>query len=207
MGPVNGGEGWGSKALSTVLTGVVTSLVLLVVTPPVASMVSARLRQPTCSNPLGLRLLTGVKADGEHLVDATGAYPPSNVVDGNTSTTWADGRDGLGLGSVMTFELRDEADLRLVCIVNGYAKSWDLYRRNSRVRLAVVGTDQGKVDWVLDDSGTTDRPAVYQAFRPVPGRTETVTLTVRSAYAAQAEAGKNSYADTCISEVEFWAAD
>lgn len=91
-----------------------------------------------------------------------------------------------------------------MCVVNGYGKSWERYGLNSRVRLAEVTVDNGDVDVMLVDAGTPDRPALFQSIAPPTGATTRLTLTIRSAYAAQSAGGKAGYADTCLSEIEFW---
>ena len=200
------GESPISKAAWSVVTSIVTGLLLLMLSPFVAGKVAERLREPSCSDPRGLTPVVPSSVQGDYLSNRTGDYPPTNLIDGNTSTVWSEGDEGLGLGSSVTFSFSAAPELRLVCIVNGHGKSWDLYQRNSRVRLASLARGTASpVEVMLQDAGTPERPAVFQGVSPPSGAAESITITVRSAYAAQVTENQSSYADTCLSEVEFWA--
>ena len=116
-----------------------------------------------------------------------------------------EGKPGLGLGANVDLHFAHPVDPRLVCVVNGYAQSWDLYKRNSRARLLFLDTSQGQLSAMLADAGTPDRPAVYQEVSCPTGSTSHIKMTLRSAYAAQQDTARTkSYADTSISEVEVW---
>jgi hypothetical protein len=165
---------------------------------------------PTCQQPEGLRRLKGVRAFGraKPAESYPGAghvsYAAKNLVDGDTSTAWVEGAPGLGIGSTVRLTFPRTVDVRLGCIVNGYGKSWDVYRRNARVRDLDVVSDAGRESTVLVDAGSADAPAVFQELRVPFGAVDRVDLVIGSAYAAQQVAGKPAYADTCISELEFW---
>ena len=201
---------WG---LDKLITPVLAGLVLAVFGVLAPSWIAKRLQTPTCQDPGDLVLVTPTKVGGDSKPPDTfqnkGAvsYWPTNVVDGNTSTAWVEGETGLGLGAQLALEFHPNADVRLVCIVDGYAESWDLYKRNSRVRLLKVDSDQGPRTALLADAGSPDRPAVYQQLNIEIGPTSHITLTVVSAYAAQRDSALiTAYPDTSISEVEIWAA-
>jgi hypothetical protein len=66
----------------------------------------------------------------------------ANLIDGNTSTAWVAGSQGLGLGSQFTLRFQSPVDVHMVCLVDGYPESWDLYKRNSRAPLLTVDTQQ-----------------------------------------------------------------
>jgi hypothetical protein len=201
---------WGlDKLITPVLVGLVLALFGILAPPWIAK----RLQTPTCQDPGDLVLVTPTNVDGSSKppdnFQNKGAvtYGPTNLVDGNTSTAWVEGMTGLGLGAQLTVELDPNADVRLVCIVDGYAESWDLYKRNSRARLLRVDSDQGTRTALLVDAGSPDRPAVYQQLNTAMGPTTHLTLTIVSAYAAQRDSvSTTAYPDTSISEVEVWAA-
>ena len=135
------------------------------------------------------------------------AYGVANLIDGNTSTAWVEREEELGLGSQFTLRFQSPVDVRLLCVVNGYAESWDLYKRNSRIRLLTIDTQQGTRAALLSDAGSPDRPAVYQPADVPPGKTTYLTMTIKGAYAAQRDTTTAlAYADTSISEVEIWTA-
>jgi uncharacterized protein YchJ len=91
--------------------------------------------------------------------------------------------------------------------VDSYAESWDLYKRNSRARLLTVDTRQGTRAALLRDAGSPEQPAVYQPVNIARWRTTYLTLTIKSAYAAQRDTtAAVAYSDTSISEVEVWTA-
>lgn len=195
------------KLGTPILTGVILALFGIALAPRIAE----RLQKPTCDNPRGLTALEAVTAHGDSLPPDTFPnkgyvnYSPSNLVDGNSSTAWVEGLPGLGVGASVRLEFGRVYDVRLVCVVNGYAESWDLYSKNSRVRQLEVQTEQGVRISLLRDTGSRDRPAEYQALNIAAGPTRHLEMTLRSAYAAQAPASATSgYADTSLSEVEVW---
>jgi hypothetical protein len=175
--------------------------------------IAQRLQTPTCQDPGDLVLARPDSVFGNYKPPETFAnrghvdYLPLNVVDGSTSTAWVEGETGLGLGAKLTIRFRSDTDVRLICVVDGYTESWDLYKRNSRVRLLEVTSDRGSRTALLADAGSPDRPAVYQQVNTETGPTARITLTIMSAYAAQRDTSSTlSYSDTSISEVEVWAA-
>jgi hypothetical protein len=107
----------------------------------------------------------------------------------------------------VTLTLRRPSNVQLICLVDGYAESWPLYEKNSRVRLLQVHTDAGTRASLLRDAGSPEHPAVYQQLNAPKGKTSTVTLTILSAYSAQLDVatGPRGYADTSISEIEVWS--
>jgi hypothetical protein len=175
--------------------------------------IAERLQAPTCEDPRDLRLATPDQVEGQSKPadnfpkKGIVAYGVANLVDGNTSTAWVEDRQGLGLGSPFTLHFQSPVDVRLVCLVDGYAESWDLYKRNSRARLLTVDTQQGTRAALLRDAGSPDQPAVYQRVNVAPGMTPYLTLTIKGAYAAQRDTTATlAYSDTSISEVEVWTA-
>lgn len=203
--------GW---MLDKLITPLVIGIVLALFGVFAPSVIAKRLQPPTCSDPRGLVqvALDEEEADGtakppdDFPIRGKVEYEAKNLVDGNTSTAWVEGKPGLGLGSSVTLPFEKPADVRLVCVVNGYAESWDLYKRNSRARVLEVTTSEGERFAMLSDAGSPDRPAVYQEVDCPDGRTSQLTLTLRSAYAAQRDGSRTrAYPDTSISEVEVWA--
>jgi len=199
---------WGvDKLVTPVLVGGALALFGILAPPWIAD----RLQKPTCQDPRELTQATPRSVDGGSKKADTFVnkgpvnYAATNLVDGNTSTAWVEGEDGLGLGAQVTIRFDPRVDVRLICIVDGYAESWDLYKRNSRVRQLSVSTEQGTRSALLADAGSPDRPAVYQQVNSEPGVTSYVDLKITSAYAAQRDTAVTlAYPDTSISEVEIW---
>lgn len=165
---------------------------------------------PTCDRPDGLRRLEGVRVSGsakpDEIKPGTGrvSYASGNLVDGDISTAWAEGALGLGVGSTIRITFPRPVNIRLGCIVNGHGKSWDVYRRNARVRDLDVVSDGGRALTSLADSGSFEQPAVFQSVLVPRGLVSHVDLVIRSVYPAQQVTGKPTRNDTCLSEVEFW---
>jgi hypothetical protein len=78
-------------------------------------------------------------------------------------------------------------------LTNGYAKSNELFERNARVRVANIETGQGVRTANLRDTKSPQRLTF------APGRTNFVKLTIERVYPG------TRYADTLISEAEFYA--
>ena len=197
------------RLVLSLTSGVAVGIVLACLTPHIAEQVADNLRRPSCSDPTGLVQLHPTAA-GDFLKTETLSFPPENLVDGNTSTAWSENEPGLGLGSQVVFTF-DKAvvDLRLMCVVNGYARSWDLYQQNPRVRSILLEgrSPQGVVTnttAVLEDAGTQDHVAVFQDVHLLNGRYSTLTMTIESAYSWTRVDGKEHYEDTSLSEIEFW---
>ncbi len=200
-------------AVDKLITPVVIGLVLAGFGLLAPGWVAARLQPPTCQDPKDLVRAAPVSATGipkapdDFAIKGHTTYEASNLIDGNTSTAWVEGEPGLGLGSQFGLDFSGKVDVQLVCVVNGYAESWDLYRRNSRARLVDIVTDQGRRSSLLADAATPDRPAVYQAANSPQGPTQEITFTLVSAYAAQRDPPTApAYPDTSVSEVEVWVA-
>lgn len=193
--------------LAGIVAGVVTSAVLLLVTPGLSEWF---VTQPTCDAPRDLVLVPLASSDAtasSHLAvdpsakDPQHGHPATDAIDSNAGTAWVEGADGYGVGEYLEFTLPPTTDLQMVCVVNGYAKTLDLYHLNSRARQLEVTTDAGVKVAVLP--GGTD--ASFQRFQQlalVPGQTGSVRLTIRSTWVG---AGNDAAADTSLSEVEFWA--
>jgi hypothetical protein len=125
--------------------------------------------------------------------DAAGnRYDAALAIDGDTGTAWSEGVAGSGVGESIEFAFAGPVDLAGVELVNGYAKSRGLYRRNGRVSQVVVLTAQGSLPSVLRD-GRLD----FQPVRVRAGRTDFARIVVDGVF------GGERHADTLISEVRF----
>jgi hypothetical protein len=193
------------------ITPVAIGLVLAAFGLLAPGWIARHFQPPTCTNPRGLVQVTpegvsGTAKPSDHFpIKGLVTYQAGNLVDGNTSTAWVEDKPGLGLGSDVNLRFDRSVDLRLVCVVNGYSQSWDLYKRNSRARLLGVSTDQGRASAMLTDAGSPDRPAVYQQISCPTGATSHLKMSLESAYAAQQDTSRiKAYPDTSISEVEVW---
>jgi hypothetical protein len=76
--------------------------------------------------------------------DAAGnRYDATLAKDGDTRTAWSEGVAGAGVGESLEFFFDSPVILSGVELVNGYAKSRRLYRRNGRISQVRVITDRG----------------------------------------------------------------
>ncbi len=128
------------------------------------------------------------------------------AVDGDTGTAWVEGvEEGLGQGEWIEFHFNDRERVRLICIANGYALTWDLYQRNARIRSFELFSDG---DYVLaagslTDAATEERFAHFEealTTRDLPP-TDLLRLKITSVYAGS---GRDRESDTSLSEIEFW---
>ena len=199
----------GQQLAMPVLVALAVSVAGLVTAPLIAD----RLEKPSCDQPLDLTLLKAAdievtgesKPPDEFPKKGTVRYDATNLTDGNSATAWVEGTPDLGIGASVQLALPSGTDVRMVCVVDGYGESWDLYQRNSRVRLLQTRTDQGTRSAMLRDAGSQEHPAVYQQIDLAAGETDDLRLEIESAYGAQGSAsGGQTYADTSLSEAEVW---
>lgn len=123
-------------------------------------------------------------------------YGPSNVLDGDPTTAWAEGVKGSGYGEWLEIHLPSRMEVVSVGIMNGYQKVkndkyGDRYYINERPSRLKITTDNGdRTVWVQDEKPT-------QKFELGGLSTRTVRLTILDTYSAK-------YPDTAISEVRIW---
>jgi hypothetical protein len=67
-----------------------------------------------------------------------------NITDWGRDTAWVEGHESDGLGESITVTLTKSAKVSRIGIVNGYAKSRDLYFANNRAMLLKVSVNGGK---------------------------------------------------------------
>lgn len=128
------------------------------------------------------------------LVGGTQSYQADLLIDGDTSTWWAEGEAGDGAGSWIEFDAEAKQSVSSVTIMGGCNESEDLYWRNGRPRQVTISFDDGS------HTGTTlsDTPFAWQTITlDEPVQTESVRITIDSAYSGSATS------DTCVSEIEI----
>jgi hypothetical protein len=189
----------------------IVGLASAILGPILAAKVTESLREPNCGDPRGLTRVTPVD------VTASSELPPERTkdgrslqytaqmsLDGDTGTAWVEGVAGLGQGEWIEYHFRNREQIRLLCIVNGYALTWDLYQKNPRVRILDISAGGNNVAAApLTDDGTENRFAFFQEVRGAESlpSSHVIRLTIRGVYGAT---GRQRYADTSLSEVEFW---
>ncbi|HEX2411711.1 MAG TPA: hypothetical protein VHJ39_11130 [Solirubrobacteraceae bacterium] len=126
--------------------------------------------------------------------DAGNRYDAALVKDGDTRTAWSEGVAGPGVGESLEFSFDSPVALAAVELVNGYAKTQRLYRRNGRLSQVRVVTDQGSRRSALDDARTD-----FQSVAVRQGPTEFARIVIDGVF------GGERYEDTLVSEVRFRA--
>lgn len=120
------------------------------------------------------------------------AYGPRNLGDGRASTAWVEGRGGQGVGEWITVAFGGARDVAGIDIRNGYGKSVDIFRKNSRVReLEIRFSNGSSVVETLADSPDWQ----YVDLSP-SGPVDWVQMRILSVYPGQ------KYQDTAISELK-----
>lgn len=111
------------------------------------------------------------------------------------SSAWVEGVKGDGIGESVTLTLPKPAKLNRVGLVNGYAKSDDIYEKNNRISKLDVSLDGGAPFQVsVPDERLTSEMFYFdlpESSKPV----STVKLTIAGVYKG------TKYDDTCLSEV------
>ncbi len=125
----------------------------------------------------------------------TSSYKATHLRDYERETAWVEGVEGDGKGETLTFRLDKPVPVSRIGIVNGYAKSPEIYKANGRVRefaIAVNGETRGTVT-IPDELLNEER-----FFFDIPGTLEPVselTLTITDVYPG------TKYQDTAVSEI------
>jgi len=195
-------EAWIGRALvERAITAVLAPLVVLLIAFFFSGFLQQQFREATCDDPKDLQLLTpsAVHASSQ-LSSPDHLYDAERAIDTNTGTAWVEGAARYGIGETLTVEFAAAHDLQMVCVVNGYARSPELYTVNGRVRQLAVTTAQGSTTAVLADL-PVDEIAAFPSIRVPHGTTTRVTFEIRS---TSSGGGTKAEEDTSISEVEFW---
>lgn len=199
---------WLLKALlQGLVLATAAALISAFLVPLVADHLVSAFRRPSCSEPTPLVRLVPTDAgrSSELKGETTGGrqliYGAGEAVDGDTGTAWVEGVPGLGSGQWIEFDFDGAPRVALLCIVNGYSLTWDLYEHNPRIRGMDITTERQSLSATLTDPGSTGHVAVFQDVRVNLRRVTKLRITITSAYAGL---GRDRSEDTSLSEVEFW---
>jgi hypothetical protein len=205
--PSKNASGKEPRPILTLILNVLGSLivgVVLLAAQVIAENIRSEAAQNPCDTHKGLDRIEAltVTADSTRSPQPPLDYEADNLNDNDPATIWIEGdKDGYGRGHQVRFTLPENTDLRLICIVNGFARSEAQYAKNSRVEQLRVETDRGTQRTVLPDKPNEDF-AARQPLAFVKGKTSQVALTLEEARAAS---GADPARDTSISDVLFWA--
>src|SRR5690349_17536395 len=192
-------------AIEGVIAGLVAPIAVGILLLFLGTQVGEWFDSPTCEDPENLQLVDAIRVEASSVHTDTEeegglTHPASDAHDGDLGTGWVEDAPDLGTGEWIEFQLPAGTNLRMVCIVNGYAMTAERYQLNGRARQVATETDPGTTAASLPDKAT-EAYAEVQQVAIASGQTDSVRLTIRS---LRASAGSSGTKDTAISEVEFW---
>jgi uncharacterized protein (DUF1330 family) len=118
-------------------------------------------------------------------------YGARNLIDGQDSTAWVEGSSGQGVGDFVVIEFPESKSVRGISLHNGYAKSSDIYFKNSRVKDIDIAFSNGdSLETTLTD---TMGEQLVTFNRPVTAKW--LRITIRSVYPG------SKYTDAAVNEV------
>ncbi|MCR5436302.1 MAG: nicotine adenine dinucleotide glycohydrolase [Treponema sp.] len=132
--------------------------------------------------------LVEAQYDGKYL------YPPINILDGDTTTTWCeDEKNGPGIGESITIEFTIPVSFDEIQFINGFATK-DYYLKNNRVKTIQI-TQVAKKHFQQKSYVLKDNCETYQSIKfPLTQTAQTITLKIVDVYKG------NKYDDTCLDE-------
>lgn len=129
--------------------------------------------------------------------DEGGSYEAANLFDGDRDKPWIEGAKGSGVGESVLLTLDKPAKVRRIGIVNGFARSEELYRANGRVSSFRVSVNDGDSFSATIPDERLVREMFYFDLPPDSGSVKTIRLTIDSVYPGE------QFEDTAISELEL----
>lgn len=121
-------------------------------------------------------------------------YSAENVLDGDPSTCWAEGVDGVGIGEKLFISNSSAFSINKITINNGYCKSEKLFNENARPKKLKLTFDNGKSVTISLRDGYENR---LQEAEFTEVTTRNVTIEIMDVY------NGSKYDDTCISEIKL----
>ncbi|GAB5533786.1 MAG: hypothetical protein Rubg2KO_00350 [Rubricoccaceae bacterium] len=149
---------WPMRVAVLALIGLVSTAVAQPIQPTVDEREAAWYEARDGGLFLGCSLACAIgwRTTASSTLPASGAntYTTDNLGDGTATTAWVEGVDGNGIGerlhlNIQTVEMGGSISFRGITLVNGYAKSADLWRKNGRVRSFRLWVD-GEAHHTLD---------------------------------------------------------
>jgi hypothetical protein len=129
------------------------------------------------------------------LKDSKYSYDVTNIQDWDNGTAWVEGKDGYGEGEWIELRNLTEVTINGIEFVNGYVKSEEIYKKNSRPKTIEVEFSDGTkllMDMV-DEFGICNT-----LMLDTPINTSYIKVKIIDVYKG------DSYSDTCISEIQTY---
>lgn len=124
-------------------------------------------------------------------------HKPENVRSWSRSSAWVEGHPGDGVGEFITLALKKPAKASRVRIVNGFARSRELYEANNRVMMLKVSVNGGKPfnveipdEFLQEEHFWFDLPKSSELVK-------TIKLEIAAVYPGR------TYKDTAISNIQL----
>lgn len=124
-------------------------------------------------------------------------HQAENVADWDRATAWVEGQESDGVGESITLRLNKPAKVSRVGIVNGYAKSRELYAANNRVMMLKVSVNDGKpFDVEIPDEYLADEHFWFDLPKPAT-LVKTIKMVIAAIYPG------STYKDTAMSDIDL----
>ena len=131
------------------------------------------------------------------LNDKTGiSYTPKNVVDQDSSTTWAEGVDGFGRDEWIQLDLGGVKTVKRLEIINGLVNSNNGYKKNNRLKEARLEFSDGNYMIIDLEDDNIEEQKIDLGENGV--KTSFIRLVILDVY------GGDKYNDTCISRIKAY---
>jgi hypothetical protein len=124
---------------------------------------------------------------------ATASFQATNLLDGDLTTAWIEGKKGAGLGEWVRFDFAQPTLLARIDIVNGYQKEETSFAANPRAKLVSVQFSSGAT-YLVELQDTQDLQFIVPAGEAI----EWVKLVIVSVYPGKVNE------DTALSEVHLY---
>lgn len=120
-------------------------------------------------------------------------YRATNLVDGDLTTAWNEGAEGLGTGEWVEFEFTRSVTLARLDVANGYQKDDDRFKGNVRIKTMKLEYSEGSTQlvYLLDTEA-------FQSINTLRVETDWIRLTILSVYPDYI------WADAALSEVRMY---
>lgn len=159
--------------------------------------------EPPALSPVPRAAITTIDASSA-LVSGTTTFGPANAFDGNTSTAWCEGVDGLGLGETLMVSLRSATEIARIEIDAGFYKDDRTLNNNGRPRKITISSDRGwtrEVRFAHQPNREHTLPKVNVPPSRIDDLGPATTLTFRL---DEADAGRVTE-DVCISRIVLYS--
>lgn len=120
-------------------------------------------------------------------------HEPSNLIDNNLETNWAEGAKGYGIGESIAFQFNGTYALNAITIYNGNQSTEELFKKNGRIKRMTISFPNGQ-EMTCELPDLTDPCIIPLDPMLITG---SLVFTIDSVYEG------NTYEDTVVSEIGF----